>query len=90
MAKGIKNGISIYFQKDNINALTIKWDDDKGKKQLFYTAIPPVKYCVDLIDFDDKLIPGVYNHNFNGIVIVTTPVGRSVYFEGTLMAYKEY
>ena len=45
---------------------------------------------IDFIDFDNELKPGIYNHNFKGVVIVTTPVGRSVYFKGTLKAYKEF
>lgn len=82
--------MKFYFKKDNINALSIEWLDKKGKKQIFHIAIPPTKYGIDLIDFDNKLKPGIYNYKFNGVTIVTTPIGRSVYYKGTLKAFKEF
>lgn len=86
----INNGrINIRFDK-HINSIIIEHTDDNGKLQWHPMSLPPCRNCIDIIDHENRLKNGSYTHNFDGIVIVSTSIGRSIYYNGTLMAYKEF
>lgn len=72
------------FKSENFNALYVYV---KGKEEgKFHTiiALPPVRYGTDLINFGSE-VKETYTHNFEGLVIITVPNYREVYYKGELI-----
>ncbi|MFA5366710.1 MAG: hypothetical protein WC333_02400 [Dehalococcoidia bacterium] len=73
---------NIYFDKKNPNCIIIKDLDDKI---ITYIACPPINNGCDIINFGESLPKG-YTYNFDGLILITTPNERKLYYKGNLIA----
>jgi hypothetical protein len=75
---------SFKIKSDNFNCLLVY---EKGKENgKFHTAIalPPISYGTDIILFGCE-VKQYYTHNFDGLIILTTPNYREIYYRGELV-----
>lgn len=71
----------ISFEKDNPNAIRI----EKDGRLHYMIACPKIKFGCDIINFNEKLEPG-YHYDFDGLILITTPCYRELYYKGEMIA----
>jgi hypothetical protein len=57
----------------------------KDDKVVTFIACPPIDKGCDIINFDCKINNG-YTYNFDGLILITTPDDRKLYYKGDLIA----
>lgn len=72
----------ITFDKNNSNMLLIH----KENKLINTIALPPITNGIDIINIFKDEISINYEHNFDGLVIITNNNKRSLYHKGILIA----
>ena len=71
---------NITFEEDNSNALRIT--DAINGKLISMISCPPTKYSTDIIDVDCTNNVRGYGYNFTGLVLISNPKERIVYYKG--------
>ena len=75
-------GYDIVFDKDNPNTILIY----KGSKLINLIACPPIRYGCDIINIFEDNNYSHYMFNFDGLVLITTPLDRIIYYKGRMVA----
>jgi hypothetical protein len=71
----------IKFDKNNPNTILIY----SNNKIVNMIACPPVEKSCDVIDLNNNLKNG-YNFNFDGLILITTKINRTLYYNGDIIA----
>lgn len=70
--------IRIKFDENNTNVFNIY-----SENKLIKTVVcPPVEYSTDIITLTVRKVVSGYTHNFDGLVVITSPKYRKVYYKG--------
>jgi len=70
--------ITTKFHKNNTNVFNVY----KESKLIKTVVCPPVEYSTDIISLTNRKIVSGYTHNFDGLVVITSPNNRKIYHNG--------
>lgn len=76
----VENKYKITFEEDNPNILRIA--NAATGKIINMISLPPRKYGTDIIDLDEPTTLSGYKYNYKGLVVITNPRERIVYYKG--------